>query len=158
MALHSRETATVNTVMDFVLALLDDISAGHDDMWLTTPLTVRRAGSPVADLSAPRPALFVRVNSLGDNLPLIGGMNECKVTFQVACLGPNTTESDHDVWDLEADVRRALQLDVTLDGLVRGGLYWTGSEVDVLGGPGGSNEAIAVATFAGTVFWEADSP
>lgn len=158
MAAHNRTTAVVNTVMDEVLDVLSEISQGHDDLWLTSPKTVRRQGNPVADLGAARPALFVRVTGLSECNPGITGTGDCKLTFQVACLGPLQAEADHDVWDLEADVRRALQLDVTLGGLIKGGLFWTGSEVEVLAGAGGSNESIAVATFAGTVFWGTDSP
>lgn len=154
----TRSTAVVNTVMDAVLAKLLAIGAGDDYAWLTAPKTVRRAGGPVADLGAPRPALFVRVQSLSENVPGIGGASDCKLNFQVACLGPLAVGADRDVWDLEADVRRALSSDPTLGGNIKGGLFWAGSEVEVLAGAGGSNENVAVATFAGTVFWGTDSP
>jgi hypothetical protein len=154
----TRSTATVNTAMDAVIARLEAIGAGNDYAWLTAPVTVRRAGNPVEDLAAPRPALFVKVNSLSDNEAGASGQNQCKLNFQVACLGQLAVGADHDVWDLEADVRRAVLTGTTLGGLIHGGLFWTGSEAEVMAGSGGSNESIAVATFAGTVFWGIDSP
>lgn len=153
-----RETSSVNTVMDEVIARLNTINAAHDPWYLVTPLTVQRQGDARSDLAAPRPALLVSIAKLSENLPGLGGQCECKLTFQIACLGRGGVEADRDIWDLEADVRRALQADMTLTGLVKGGLFWQGSEVEALIGQGASNEAIAVATYTGTVFWTTDSP
>ena len=154
----TRSEATVNTAMDAVIERLEAIGAGSDYEWLTAPVTVRRAGNPVEDLAAARPALFVRTTLLSEATLGVGGKNDCKWAFSVACLGSGGIDAERDIWDLESDVRRALLTGTTLDGTAKGGLTWQQYEAETLGGPGGTNESIAVATFTATILWETDSP
>lgn len=153
-----RAQATVNTALAAVVKALEKVNASHDTAWLTTPRTCRRAGNAVTDLTAPRPAILVRATALDMADTHLAVNRDARLTFKVAGLAQDAVGADEVIWNLEADVRRALLLEPTLAGAFLGAISWTGSQTEDVGGSGGSGEAMTVATFEGLVYWTAENP
>jgi hypothetical protein len=153
-----RAQATVNAALAAVVEALQAINASRDTAWLTAPVTCRRAGNAVTDISAPRPAILVRATALDMADTHLAVNRDARLTFKVAGLAQNVAEADEVIWNLEADVRRAVLLEPTLGGVFQGSISWTGSQTEDVGGSGGSGESMTVATFEGLVFWTAENP
>jgi hypothetical protein len=157
-----RAQASVKAALAAVVDALQAINASRDTAWLTTPKTCRRAGNAVTDISAPRPAILVRATALDMADTHLAVNRDARLTFKVAGLAQDAPNANEVIWNLEADVRRALLVselkDEDGDPVFKGGLSWTGSETQDVGGSGGSGEAMTVATFEGLVYWTAENP
>jgi hypothetical protein len=153
-----RAQATVTTALAAVIKALQAVNASRDTAWLTTPVTCRRVSNPSADIAAPRPAILVKCVQADPADTHLAVNRDARLTFKVAGLAQDATEADAVIWNLEADVRRALLLEPTLGGVFQGAISWTGSQTEDVGGSGGSGESMTVATFEGLVFWTAENP
>lgn len=119
----SRNEAMANRILDALVTTLATINKTTSPTeWLTTPVTVDRYSYNVK--SEPMPALFVSIETWGQNEPLTGGVHRASATVMVDCVCRYTESANdptRDLHNLVADAIKAIQSDVQLGGLLTTG-------------------------------------
>jgi hypothetical protein len=165
-----RRDARMNLLLDAVVATLQRIGVDTSlPWWATEAIPTVEIVQDVGQLAKNLPALFVKVDEVGPDLPMTQS-HEADVTIRIGCHTMNTEEAHREIWRLVEDVQYALASDPGLQHLADyyvggvgvsppsqmalGGAFQMSAQAESSSAGGDAGRGYAVVTLKATVLWQ----